>query len=155
MRKLLSALTVPTGLALLIIPAQTQDAPTAPTTTNSRTTMAPGQRIIVANAGAPPGATVTITLHRSPSSMAMARVPSSYWLSPRGRKAARSRFTTRLEVASWWQLVRPPAPPLKLASPGSQAMSPTAAITGSAGATAVVLKVAALGIRWSTSRYWP
>jgi hypothetical protein len=72
MRKLLSALTVPTGLALLIIPVQTQDAPTPPSATSSKTTMAPGQRIIVANAGAPPGATVTIILHRSPSSMAMA-----------------------------------------------------------------------------------
>ena len=72
MRKLLSALTIPTGLALLIIPVQTQDAPSPPSATNSRTTMAPGQRIIVANAGAPPGATVTITLDRSPSSMAMA-----------------------------------------------------------------------------------
>lgn len=64
MRKLLSALTVPTGLALLIIPAQTQDAPSSPSVTNSRT-MSPGQRVIVANEGAPPGATVTITLDRS------------------------------------------------------------------------------------------
>lgn len=72
MRKLLSALTVPTGLALLIIPVQTQDAPSPPSVTNPGTTMAPGQRIIVANVGAPPGATVTITLDRSPSSMAMA-----------------------------------------------------------------------------------
>jgi hypothetical protein len=68
MRKLLSALTVPMGLALLIIPVQTQGGPPSPSITSSKTTMSPGQRVIVASEGAPPGAVVTITLDRSTSS---------------------------------------------------------------------------------------
>ena len=65
MRKLLSALTVPIGMALLIIPVQTQDVPSSTSIANFKTTTSPGQRVIVAYEGAQPGATVTITLDRS------------------------------------------------------------------------------------------
>jgi hypothetical protein len=68
MRKLISALTVPTGLALLVIPVPPPDAPPPPSITSSQTAMSPGQTLIVANQGAHPGATVTFTLDRSWSS---------------------------------------------------------------------------------------
>ncbi len=68
MRKLLSALTIPTGLALLVIPVHKQDAASTPSITVSRAAMSPGQRLVVTNEGAPPGAMVTITLDRSSSS---------------------------------------------------------------------------------------
>jgi hypothetical protein len=75
MRKLLSALTVPMGLALLILPVQTQGEPPSPSITHSKTTMSPGQRVVVASEGAPPGAVVTITLDRSSSSGTTAHRP--------------------------------------------------------------------------------
>jgi hypothetical protein len=72
MRKLLSALTVPTGLALLIVPVQAQDAPSSPSIRHPQT-LSPGQSVIVADDGAPPGAMVMITLDRMPSSVAVTR----------------------------------------------------------------------------------
>jgi len=45
-------------------------------------------------------------------------------------------------VARWWQVLPVPAPPLNDESCGSHAMSPAAAITGSA-AAAVIVAVAA------------
>ena len=78
MRKLISALTVPTGLALLVIPVQTHDAPSSPGSTSSKAAMSPGQRIVLANEGAPPGATVTFTLDRSASNAVSANGPSSH-----------------------------------------------------------------------------
>jgi len=65
MRKLVSALTVPAGLALLVMPAQTEDVPPASAFTISRSAASPGQSIIVMNGDVPPGATVTIALDRS------------------------------------------------------------------------------------------
>jgi hypothetical protein len=84
MRKLLSALTVPTGLALLIIPAQTQDGPSSPSIADSRTTTSPGQGVVVANAGAPPGATVRFILDRSSSSSTTADGPDASGAAPAG-----------------------------------------------------------------------
>jgi hypothetical protein len=67
MRRVLSALTIPTGLALLILPVQPQDAPSS-SSISSSSMMGPGQQMIVTSEGAPPGATVMITLDRSPRS---------------------------------------------------------------------------------------
>jgi hypothetical protein len=72
MRKLLSALTVPTGLALLIVPVQAQDAPPSPSIGHART-LSPGQSVILADDGAPPGAIVLITLDRTPARLAVTR----------------------------------------------------------------------------------
>lgn len=83
MRKLLSALTVPTGLALLVIPVQTQSVPPSPSIANSKATTSPGQRVIVASESAPPGAIVTITLDRS-SSEARANHPTASSPEPAG-----------------------------------------------------------------------
>src|SRR5258705_4271092 len=58
-------------------------------------------------------------------------VPSTYWLSPRVRTPVGPLAARRSEVAAWRQCAVVPAPPLKPASAGSQAMSPAAAITGS------------------------
>ncbi len=48
-----------------------------------------------------------------------------YWMSPRGSTAASGAPTSRFEVAPWWHVVA------VIGSPGAQAMSPAAAITGS------------------------
>ena len=72
MRKLLSALTVPTGLALLIVPVQAPDVPSSPSIRHSRA-LSPGQSVIVADGGAPPGAVVLITLDRMPPGLAVTR----------------------------------------------------------------------------------
>ncbi len=75
MRKLLSALTVPTSLALLVLPVQPRDVPSPSNLTSNKSTMSPGQHVVVANDGAPPGAIVTITLDRWSSSLAAADRP--------------------------------------------------------------------------------
>src|SRR5688572_15507690 len=61
-----------------------------------------------------------------------------YWLSPSGSTAANPAFTSRSEVYLWWQRSGVPRPPLKNGLEVSQAMSPAAAITGSALAGAAV-----------------
>ena len=48
-----------------------------------------------------------------------------YWMSPRGSTAAMGAPTSRFEVAPWWHVVS------VTGSPGAQAMSPEAAMTGS------------------------
>jgi LPXTG cell wall anchor motif len=71
MRKLVSALTVAAGLTMLASPATAQPYP--PTSdeglTVSESTVTPGQQITVSGDGAEPGATVTITLTRSSTSL--------------------------------------------------------------------------------------
>ena len=71
MRKLVSALTVAAGLTLLASPANAQDYPPGSDQglTVSESTVTPGQDITVSGDGAEPGATVTITLTRSSSSL--------------------------------------------------------------------------------------
>ena len=59
----------------------------------------------------------------------MAKVAFSYWLSPRVSTTAGSRSSTSLAVAAMRQASAVPRPPRKLRLPGSQAMSPAAAIT--------------------------
>src|SRR5204863_6557592 len=59
-------------------------------------------------------------------------VPALYWVSPRASTAASERLSNRSDVARCWQAHGRPAPPLKSASLGLQAISPLAAITGSA-----------------------
>src|SRR5215207_1150279 len=68
-----------------------------------------------------------------------ARVPPSYWLSPRVNTAASGDPTSRSEVYFWRQELEVPSPLLKLDDSGSHAMSPAVAITGSgvAGPTGV------------------
>jgi LPXTG cell wall anchor motif len=71
MRKLVSALTVAAGLTLLASPATAQPYPPSSDEglTVSESTVVPGQQITVSGDGAEPGATVTITLTRSSSSL--------------------------------------------------------------------------------------
>ena len=52
-----------------------------------------------------------------------------YWSSPRGRTATVP--VSSLAVATCWQALAVPVPPLQLASVGSQAISPAARTTGS------------------------
>jgi hypothetical protein len=73
MRKVVSALAIPTGLVLLAGPALAND-PTSPPRpagglTVSRSTVSPGDRIEVQGDGAAAGATVTIILSRSSASL--------------------------------------------------------------------------------------
>ena len=56
----------------------------------------------------------------------------SYWMSPSARTAERPAPTSKSDVYFWRQAVEVPLPFLKLLSAGSQAMSPAAAMTGSA-----------------------
>jgi len=60
----------------------------------------------------------------------LARVPFSYWLSPRVSTTCGSSLRRSLAVAPMWQAVAVPWPRRKLRLAGSQAMSPAAAITG-------------------------
>jgi hypothetical protein len=76
MRKLVSALTVPAGLALLVIPVHGRDTLASPGLRISRPTTSPGQRVTIAKEGASPGATVTIILDRSLSTAATALHPA-------------------------------------------------------------------------------
>src|SRR5436309_1599986 len=58
--------------------------------------------------------------------------PHPYWLSPSARTEANPWPTSKLEVDFCRQLVASPRPPLKNDELGSHAISPPAAITGSA-----------------------
>jgi hypothetical protein len=75
MRKLVSALAIAAGLALLAVPAQAQDndnddyIPTQSGMTVSESTVAPGESFTVSGEGAQPGATVTFRLIRSSSAL--------------------------------------------------------------------------------------
>jgi hypothetical protein len=77
MRKLVSAVAVATGLALLAGPAHAQDGRGYPHRrgglTVSESTVTPGESFTVSGGGAEPGATVTFTLQRSPSGLGAAR----------------------------------------------------------------------------------
>jgi hypothetical protein len=68
MRKVVSALAIAAGLALLASPAHAQYPPDTEGLTVSESTVRPGESIVVAGDGAEPGATVTITLSQSSSS---------------------------------------------------------------------------------------
>src|SRR5829696_3802266 len=61
-----------------------------------------------------------------------ASVPSSYWLSPSVSTPANCVPSSRSEVYFWRHELDVPSPPLKLEDSGLHAMSPAAAITGSA-----------------------
>ena len=65
-----------------------------------------------------------------------------YWVSPRVRTALKFRPTNKSDTAFWRQLFAVPLPPLKLASDGSQAISPAAAMTGSPPVIGVLVLVA-------------
>ncbi len=74
MRKLVSALAVATGLALVAGPALAQNDPNYPPPntqklTVSESTVSPGESFTVSGDGARPGATVTFTLKRSSSAL--------------------------------------------------------------------------------------
>ena len=62
----------------------------------------------------------------------MARVPFSYWLSPRVSTTTGCSVPSGLAVAPMWQALALPLPRWKLRLAGSQAMSPAAAISGGA-----------------------
>ena len=88
MRKLVSALAVTAGLALLAGPAHAQDGrgypPNRAGLTVSESTVSPGERFTVSGAGAKPGATVTFTLRRSSSALGAGRaVAAAPSLAPR------------------------------------------------------------------------
>src|SRR4051794_16763016 len=72
---------------------------------------------------------------------------SSYWLSPSVSTAVGCNESANVDVASCLHAFAVPLPPLKFFSVGSQAMSPTAATTGSAPGAAA--------LPWSASRYAP
>jgi hypothetical protein len=70
MRKFVSALAIAAGLALLATPVHAQPyPPTSGGLTVSESTVSPGDTMVVSGEGAEPGATVTITLSRSSSSL--------------------------------------------------------------------------------------
>jgi LPXTG cell wall anchor motif len=74
MRKLVSAVAIAAGLALVAGPAFAQTTGSYPTPTNqqvriSETALVPGESFTVAGSGAEPGATVTFTLRRSSSAL--------------------------------------------------------------------------------------
>jgi hypothetical protein len=77
MRKLVSAVAVAAGLALLAGPAYAQDGRSYPRShgglTVSESTVSPGERFTVSGGGAKPGATVTFTLQRSSSALGNSR----------------------------------------------------------------------------------
>jgi hypothetical protein len=77
MRKLVSAVAVATGLALLAGPAHAQDGRGYPHRrgglTVSESTVTPGESFTVSGGGAEPGATVTFTLQRSSSALGAGR----------------------------------------------------------------------------------
>jgi hypothetical protein len=77
MRKLVSAVAVAIGLALLAGPAYAQDGRSYPHghsgLTVSESTVSPGESFTVSGAGAKPGATVAFTLQRSSSALGSGR----------------------------------------------------------------------------------
>jgi hypothetical protein len=78
MRKLVSAVVVAAGLALVAGPASAQTTttdypPTRQNLTVSESTLAPGESFTVSGDGAAPGATVTFTLRRSSSALGGSR----------------------------------------------------------------------------------
>src|SRR5205085_217459 len=72
-----------------------------------------------------------------------ARLPHSYWLSPRSRTPAKPPLTSRSDVAFSRHEPDVPSPLLKPEFAGSQAMSPAAAITGSTTAAPAVVRTVA------------
>jgi hypothetical protein len=73
MRKLVSALTVPTGLALLVVPVQAQDAPSSQGLSVSRSATSPGQDVTVAKDGTSGAAVDGRQLGRVPPRVAARR----------------------------------------------------------------------------------
>jgi hypothetical protein len=126
------------GLALLVVPVQTQRESPSPSTTNSKATMSPGQRVIVASEGAPPGAVVTITLDRSSSIGSTADRPTATSPAPAtlivGRAVAAEDGSFRRLVA-----IPPETEPgvyALISATDSRQLARTAVRVGRSGATA-------------------